>query len=209
MQSINRAESCNFWPLFKMKKLLWLLPLTIICSGCPFESNMPLDTKPTQAVDSTLTGYWYGIVKDGSDFFGIEALDITQRSDSVYSITRYGKAIKGDMIMPDTAYFTGYTSDLQGTKYMNVIADVLITETDRKGKVAVREQQVFYLARFSTSNDTLHVRTITEDFSKRKNYKSSEDLRQAIVSYLNEGKNIFDEQYSLSYKKADYLKTHR
>lgn len=192
-----------------MKKLRWLLPLTIICSGCPFESNMPLDAKPTEAVDSTLTGYWYGIVKDGSDFFGIEALDITQRSDSVYSITRYGKAIKGDMIMPDTAYFTGYTSDLQGTKYMNVIADVLITETDRKGKVAVRKQQVFYLARFSNSNDTLHVRTITEDFSKRKSYKSSEDLRQAIAGYLNEGKNIFDEQYSLSYKKADYLKTHR
>lgn len=206
MQSINRAESCNFWPLFKMKKLLWLLPLTIICSGCPFESNMPLDAQPTQAVDSTLTGYWYGIVKDGSDFFGIEALDITQKSDSVYSIVRYGKAIKGDMIMPDTAYFTGYTSDVQGSKYMNVIADILITETDRKGKVSVRKQQVFYLAKFSNSNDTLQVKTITEDFSKRKNYKSPEDLRQIITNQLTENKNIFDEQYSLSYKKSDYLK---
>ncbi len=184
-----------------MKKFLWLLPLTIILSACPFESNVPLDAQPTEPSDSTLNGYWYGIVKDGSDYFGIEALDIAPKSDSVYSIIRYGKAIKGDMVLPDTAYFTGYTSSINGLKYMNVIADVLITETGRKGKVEVRKQRVFYLAQFGRSNDTLLVKTVTDDFSKRKIYKSPEDLRQTITNLLTENKNIFDEQYSLSYKK--------
>jgi hypothetical protein len=192
-----------------MRKFFWLLPLTIILCGCPFESNVPLDTRPADAVDTTLTGYWYGIVKDGSDFFGIEALDISPQSDSVYSITRYGKAIKGDMVLPDTAHFTGYTSQVNGHSFMNVVADVLISETDRKGKVQVRTQRVFYLAAFSRSNDTLLVKTVTEDFSKRKNYKSPDDLQQTIAGFLKEGKNIFDEQYSLSYKKMNSMKTPR
>ncbi len=192
-----------------MKRLAWLLPLTIILCGCPFESNVPLEAKPAEAVDTTLTGYWYGIVKDGSDFFGIEALDITQKSDSVYSIIRYGKGIKGDMIMPDTAYFSSYTSTINGHQFMNVVADVLISETDRKGKVQVKTQRVYYLASFQRSHDTLFVKTVTEDFSKRKTYKSPDELRQTIVGYLNENKNIFDDQYTLSYKKMNQLKSPR
>lgn len=192
-----------------MRKFIWLLPLTIILCGCPFESNVPLDARPSDAVDTTLTGYWYGIVKDGSDFFGIEALDISQNTDSVYSITRYGKAIKGDMVMPDTAYFTGYTSKIDSNLFMNVMADVIISETNRKGKAEVKKQRVYYLALFQRSNDTLFVKTVTEDFSKRKTYKSTEDLRQTIVGYLGENKNIFDDQYSLSYKKMNSMKTPR
>jgi hypothetical protein len=186
-----------------MKKFFWLLPLTIILSACPFESNVPLDAQPTQAVDTTLSGYWYGIVKDGSDFFGIEALDIKPKSDSIYSIIRYGKAIKGDMILPDTAYFTGYTSAVNGEPYMNIISDVLITERGKKGKVEVKSQRIFYLANFNRSNDTLMVKTVTEDFTKRKFYKSPQEFRQTIVGSLAENKNIFDEQYSLAYKKIN------
>jgi hypothetical protein len=186
-----------------MKKFVWLLPLTIILYACPFESNVPLDAQPTQAVDTTLSGYWYGIVKDGSDFFGIEALDIKPKSDSMYSIIRYGKAIKGDMILPDTAYFTGYTSVINGQPYMNIIADILITERGKKGKVEVKNQRIFYLANFNRSNDTLVVKTVTEDFTKRKFYHSPEEFRQTIVGSLGENKNIFDDQYSLSYKKIN------
>ncbi|MBM3415108.1 MAG: hypothetical protein FJY20_01410 [Bacteroidetes bacterium] len=77
-------------------------------------------------------GYWYGIIKDGSDYFGIEALEISRQSDSVYSIIRYGKAIKGDMVMPDTAYFTGYTSWIGTQQFMNVEGSVIIDEGTRK-----------------------------------------------------------------------------
>ncbi len=184
-----------------MKLFFWLLPLTIILSACPFESNVPLDAQPTQTVDTTLSGYWYGIVKDGSDYFGIEALDIKPKSDSIYTIIRYGKAIKGDMILPDTAYFTGYTSLINGEPYMNIIADVVITERGKKGKVEVKNQRMFYVANFNRSNDTLHVKTVTEDFTKRKIYSSAEEFKQTVVGSLTANKNIFDEQYTLSYKK--------
>ncbi len=185
-----------------MKKLLWLLPLCTILYACPFESTVALEKKPVETVDSALFGYWYGIVKDGSDFFGIEALDITPQSDSVYAITRYGKAIKGDIILPDTAYFTGFTSYIGKQRYMNVVADILIEEPRRNSRLRdMRKQRVYYIAKIDRSNDTLFVKTITETFSKKKYFNSTEELKQAIISQVGNEAILYDDQYSLSYRK--------
>jgi hypothetical protein len=185
-----------------MKKLLWLLPLVTILYACPFEATVALEKKPVETVDSALFGYWYGIVKDGSDFFGIEALDITRQSDSLYAITRYGKAIKGDIILPDTAYFTGFTSYIGEQRYMNIVADILIEEPRRNSRIRdMRKQRVYYIAKIDRSNDTLSVKTITETFSKKKYFSSPEEFRQAIAGQAQEESTLYDEQYSLSYRK--------
>ncbi len=185
-----------------MKKSLWLLPLCILLWACPFESNVALEGRPTEAVDSTLCGYWYGIVKDGSDFFGIEALDISRQSDSVYAITRYGKAIKGDIILPDTAYFTGFTSRIGEHRYMNVVADIVIEEPRKNSKIReMKKQRVYYVARIDQQNDTLLVKTITETFSQKKYFSSPEEFRQTIARYSGDPKSLYDEQYSLAYRK--------
>ena len=185
-----------------MKKLLWLLPLVTILSACPFESTVPMAAAPSEPVDSTLLGYWYGIVKDGSDFFGIEALDINKQSDSVYSITRYGKAVKGDIILPDTAFFTGYISKIGEQRFMNIEGFVLIVIPRRNKQPEYRKEKVYYLSALDRSNDTLNIRTITETFSPIiKNFKTPEDLKRVVVDALDHQKDIFDEQYSLFYKK--------
>jgi hypothetical protein len=185
-----------------MNKLLWLLPVSFILYACPFESTVALEQKPVETVDSSLFGYWYGIIKDGSDYFGIEALDITRNSDSVYSITRYGKAIKGDIIMPDTAYFTGFTSRVGSHRYMNIVADILIDEPRKNSKIReMRKQKVYYIARIDRSNDTLSVKTLTDNFSSKKYFISPEDIKQAIIKQTSDSIDIFDDQYSLSYKK--------
>ena len=105
-----------------MTKLLWSLPLSFLLTACPFESNMPLEKAPVEPVDSSLLGFWYGIVKDGSDYFGIEALEINRQSDSLYSVIRYGKAVKGDMILPDTSFYTAYSSRIRDQSFMNLAA---------------------------------------------------------------------------------------
>lgn len=133
--------------------------------------------------------------------YGIEALDITKQSDSVYAITRYGKAIKGDMILPDTAYFTGYTSYIGEQRYMNIEGFILHV-TPRKNKAPeITKEKVYYMAAMKLRNDTLTVKTITEGFSTRKTFKSSDELRQLVTDLASQNKNIYDEQYSLSYKK--------
>lgn len=184
-----------------MKKLLWFLPLTIVLYACPFESTVPLASAPVEPVDSNLIGYWYGIIKDFSDMFGIEALDITKQSDSVYAITRYGKAVKGDMILPDTAYFTGYTSYIGEQRYMNLEGSVIIVTPRRNKPPEYKKEKVFYLSTIDRRHDTLSVKTITEDFSTRKVFKSPEEFKQFVAELIVQQKNIYDDQYSLSYRK--------
>ena len=151
-----------------MTKLMWLLPVAIILCACPFESKVPLAAAPVEPVDTTMIGYWYGIVKAGSDYFGIEALDITKQSDSTYSIVRYGKAIKGDIILPDTAYFTGYTSYIGDLKFMNVESTIVLVENRRNKQPIITKEKVFYMAMFEMRNDTLKLKTISESFSPTK-----------------------------------------
>ena len=184
-----------------MKKLLWFLPLIIGLYACPFESTVPLEARPVEAIDSSLMGYWYGIIKDFSDMYGIEALDISKESDSVYTITRYGKAIKGDIILPDTAYFTGYTSYIGEQRYLNIEGTVLIVTPRRNKQPEMRKEKVFYLAAIDRRHDTLTVKTITEDFSKKKIFNSPDELKKLVSDMTAQQKNIFDEQYSLSYRK--------
>jgi len=183
------------------KKFVWFLPLTLILYACPFESTVPLEAKPVETVDSSLMGYWYGIVKDGSDFFGIEALDISKESDSVYAITRYGKAIKGDIILPDTAHFTGYTSYIGDQRYMNVEGNIVIVIPVRKKQPEIKQQKVYYLAAINRAHDTLTVKTITETFSVKKIFRNPDELKKLVADMTAAQKDIYDEQYSLQYRK--------
>ena len=187
-----------------MRKLLWLLPLSFILCACPFESTVPLESAPVEPIDSSMLGYWYGIVKDGSDFFGIEALDITKQSDSVYSITRYGKAIKGDIILPDTSYYSGYTSYIGNDRFMNVGGSIVTVTARGKKPPLIVTDKVYYLAKFEMHHDTLTMKAIIENFSPtRKGYRTSEELKEAVAGYIQENKNIFDATYSLSYRKIE------
>lgn len=188
----------------KLLKFLWLLPICFMLAACPFESPVPLDNKPVEAIDTSLLGYWYGIVKDGSDYFGIEALDITKQSDSVYKIIRYGKAVKGDMILPDTSYFTGYTSRLGDQLYMNVEANIVEVVPRRKKAPEIVTSKIYYLATIKLRHDTLSVQTVTDGFAGlNPQFHNPEDLRQAITSLKEENKNIYDDVYKLSYKKTE------
>lgn len=186
-----------------MRKFALILLVCTALAACPFESTVPLAPAPTEAVDSTLMGYWYGIVKDGSDFFGIEALDISKQSDSVYAITRYGKAVKGDIILPDTAYFTGYTTQIGDQRFMIVEGSVLIVTPKRKGPPDIQQQKVFYTSSLELHSDTLKIKTVTENFSPTiKNFKTPHDFNRMLSEALSQHKNIFDDLYSLSYRKS-------
>lgn len=185
-----------------MKRLLLLLPLATLLWACPYESKVPLAEGPSQPIDNALLGYWYGIVKDGSDFFGIEALDISKHSDSVYAIIRYGKGVKGDIILPDTAYFTGYTSYIGVQCYMNVESSIVVEIPRRNKPPERRTEKIYYLSALARNNDTLHVQTITENFSSsRRVIKTPADLIRLVTETQLQQKNIYDEQYTLSYKK--------
>lgn len=179
----------------------WLLPLCIILSACPFESTVPMESRPVEPVDSSLIGYWYGIIKDGSDYFGIEALEVERKTDSLYSIIRYGKGIKGDMILPDTAYFTGFTSWIGDQRFMNLEGTVTIEEGKGKKNRELKKMRVFYVSAFERRSDTLDVKAVTEGFTTKKYFSGPAEFKQLVTEMMNRKKNIYDEQYSLKYRK--------
>jgi len=152
---------------------------------------------------TALFGYWYGIIKDGSDFFGIEALDINRKTDSTYSVVRYGKAIKGDIILPDTAYFTAYTSHIGDKRYMSLESSILTTITKGKKQApVVKTETVYYIAMLDRRHDTLVVKTLAENFLPvHKTFHSSEELKQTVTELIEQNRSIYDDIYSLSYRK--------
>jgi hypothetical protein len=190
-----------------MKRLIQLSGiacLSFIITGCPYESPLPLDARPTEPVDTSLFGFWYGIVKDGSDYFGIEALEIAKETDSTYNIIRYGKAIKGDMVLPDTAYFTGFISYIDQQRVFNIETNIVELIPRKNKKSEVRTTRVYYLSPFTVSHDTMQVRTITDGFYGRTpRWNSGEELKQKIRQLLSENKNIYDDIYKLSYRKME------
>lgn len=198
----------SFYSLYlfgRLKRLLLILPVCILLYACPYESTVALEPGPVEPVDSSLLGYWYGIVKDGSDYFGIEALDITKKSDSTYSIVRYGKAAKGDIILPDTSYFTGYTSYVGDQRFMNIEGSVVIINAKgRRQAPEVITQKVFYLANFQLGRDTLHMKTVTENFSpSRRGFNTPGELKKTVMDMVVHQKNIYDDLYALSYRKME------
>jgi hypothetical protein len=190
-----------------MKRLIQLSGLaclSFIITGCPYESPLPLDAKPTEPIDTSLLGFWYGIVKDGSDYFGIEALEIAKETDSTYNIIRYGKAIKGDMVLPDTAYFTGFISYIDQQRVFNIETNIVELIPRRNKKPEVRTTRIYYLSPFTVSHDTMQVHTVTDGFYGRTpRWNSGEELRQKIRQLLSENKNIYDDIYKLSYRKME------
>jgi hypothetical protein len=179
-----------------------IISISFLLSGCPYESPLPLDEKPTEAIDSTLIGFWYGIVKDGSDYFGIEALEIGKETDSIYKITRYGKAIKGDMVLPDTAYFTGFISQVDNQRVFNIATSIVEIIPRRNKDPEIRTTKIYYLSPFSVKNDTMQVRTITDGFyGKLPRWNSNAALKEKIRQLITEKKEIYDDIYKLSYRK--------
>ena len=187
-----------------MKKLFcWLLPLSFVLSACPFESPVPLAARPAESVDTSLIGYWYGIITDGSDYFGIEALEIAKQSDSMYTITRYGKIVKGDTYLRDTSQFSGFISYLGEERFMNVEETVeFVIPATKKQAESRKEKKFYYLASLERRKDTLSVKTIREGFSpSRRSLNIPEDLTSMVSESIAQKNNIYEEDFTLSYKK--------
>jgi hypothetical protein len=85
---------------------------------------------------------------------------------------------------------------------MNIEGSVTIEVFRRNKPIEYRKEKVFYLSALNRNNDTLHVRTIMENFSpSRRIIKSPSDLIKLVSESWTAQRDIYDEQYSLQYKK--------
>ncbi len=82
------------------------------------------------------------------------------------------------------------------------IEGTIVTVTPRKKKPAeIKTQKVFYLAAIHMQQDTLSVKTVTDGVAGLRILNRPEELKKLITDLSAEKKNIFDNEYSLQYRK--------
>lgn len=152
-----------------MRKLLQYISLASVCVllwGCPYESQYPIDNKPSIKTDSRLLGKW-----GPADGRMGDSCIITQADDYRYYITIYSPSIKGNT--------GGYAwlSKVGTSTYLN-----LKEENDMA--------QMRFIILDSVSDNSFSYRTISD--INRKKALSSDDLRKWIET--NQKNNSFFEK---------------
>jgi hypothetical protein len=85
---------------------------------------------------------------------------------------------------------------------MNIEGFVLIMVPRRNKQPEYKKEKVFYMSAFEKRHDTLSIKTVTETFSPTKKiFSSPEDLRRMVAESLKQEKDIYDDLFSLSYRK--------
>jgi hypothetical protein len=84
---------------------------------------------------------------------------------------------------------------------MNIEGSVQLKDTRNKKSPKMVTTKVYYASAIERRHDTLDVKTVTETFSAKKFYTRPEDFKQAISNVISAQKNVFDDQYSLKYRK--------
>ncbi len=95
-----------------MKQLKWILPLAflaILLGGCPYSSDVPIDS-PSVKVDERLLGKWEPKTSESE-------YTVTKSDDYTFHISKKSK--KSD----DNTTYTAYLSNVGGDQFLNLRED--------------------------------------------------------------------------------------
>ncbi len=130
-------------------RLLFIFFAIVIFSGCPYNSEVPID-EPSVKIDDKLLGLWEA--KSSSDYL----YDVKNTDNFTYSIEKKSTE-SGDV----TAY-KGYLSDVEGVRFFN------IWEESASPRV-----YYFYKVETSTSGARLTLAPVTENIDEKFNDSKS------------------------------------
>ncbi len=140
-----------------MKKIIGLFVLfafTIIFTGCPYQSTIPIDDTPEISVDSKLIGNWG---TSNTSYY-----KVSKKSNYLYSIIYVELDSNG--IEEISSKYEGYLSKIGNVTYLN-LKD--LDETNSEGK--------YYIYKFEFENGNIILTGVTpyikEDFSDSKELK--------------------------------------
>jgi hypothetical protein len=143
-----------------MKNLKWILPLfilTIMLTGCPYGSELPID-KPSVKINTALLGKWEP--KSSSDEF----YKVAKMDEFNYKIEKGGKDVK------DKTIYTAHLSDVDGTTFLNIQGD---PTSDKK--------YYFYKVELNSSGSKVVLTPVTENITET--FTTSEELKAFIKKY--------------------------
>ena len=144
-----------------MKKLLYsilILSGSVLFMGCPYSSNVAIDSKPMQKVDESLTGSWEQ--RNSTDY----TYKITKEDDYNLSIDKITKSSN------DVTSYRAFISVVNGDKYLNVCE-----------KESTSPSYYFYKIEKGETESMLKLLPVTENIDEV--FNKSEDLKAFIEKY--------------------------
>ena len=162
--------------------LVTLLPLlTLMFTGCPYDSDYSITDASAAIKEPTLQGYWVGESKGDSDEFGFLNIMSFNSNEFLAELT----SINGAQIQIEK--FRTFPCTIGKNKFLNVQA------LDGKKKFG------FY--RYSLSGDTLIAEPVSDKFPGNKAMKSQVELRVYIEKNMSDPKFYEDRMVFVRKKK--------
>lgn len=158
--------------------LLSLLIIFLLFVGCPYLSNIPLDSNQNAKIDKKLIGTWRNPVEQSAS---LTILNIYQFNEREYLILIEEES--------EIALYGAHVTLLDGHKFLNVHR--LESEPQEKLEYAFVNYQVH--------NDTLFLQII-EDQIITEQFNNSKKLRKFIIENLKNA-NLFGEKETLIRKR--------
>lgn len=148
-------------------KTFWLLPMMILLTACPYESQVPI-TDANNPIDKTLLGNWYKEGEQGTEY-PTEYYKITSMTPELYQIT------KMEMNSEDSTYreesYVSHMSVLKGSdnkeyKFLNM-----------------KKDGNFYLHRVDLSEKRFVLYEVTDNIDER--FSTSDELREFVKKNMH------------------------
>jgi hypothetical protein len=152
-----------------MKKIYLLLTLGIcalLFTGCPYKSEVTIDTPTSVKIDTRMLGKWQQ--RNSEDVTYV----VTKKDDNTYSILEKNKPQEGQkQSADDNKTYNAFLSDVDGTKFLNVCE--VTTDSSKT--------YYFYKLEFNDETNGFSLYPVSDYITET--FTASADLKKFIQQY--------------------------
>jgi|SRR6185312_3866399 len=147
-------------------KLLFatLCCFSLLFMGCPYNSSVALDDKPSVNIDAKFLGKWQQRSSDDITYI------VTKKDDNNYSILEKHKPSKESSTPPEDKTYEAFLTDVNGTKFLNLYDPSEDSKT-----------YYFYKIVMSDEVEGFNLFPVTEYITEK--FDASADLKKFVDQY--------------------------
>jgi hypothetical protein len=144
-----------------MKNLLIAVFILFLCTGCPYESQVPISNKGEVFIE-TLIGKWQR-QDEGQNYYLVEKFDTKS-----YKIAEY--AYNEDAETFDISFYKGHITEINDSYFFNVTQYKPNAEASASNEIMIAARPTYYLYKLEVQDDNFIMyplsNYIKEEFEK-------------------------------------------
>jgi hypothetical protein len=144
--------------------LLALCCISLVFMGCPYNSAVSIDDKPSEKIDSKLLGKWQKRSSDDVTYV------VTKKDENTYSILEKNKPVEGSTTKQEDKTYEAFLSNIGGAKFLNLYDPSEDTKS-----------YYFYKIEISDEIEGFTLFPMTEYVTEK--FEASADLKKFVTQY--------------------------